>query len=176
MRGVRARFGRVASCRRLPWVGGRPVGDTDRRGRGRVVSEPVAPTFRAAAVMRVAYAALIAIAVAVLLFHEFTVAFAAKHGDPIAHRIPGGVGAPLDPGNVIWALPAVPEDGAPLVAAVIEMFPPAPAPVVRLWMEASSSCTFEAMSCTSAPASAPEFDEIIELPGLSEIVSGGPGL
>jgi len=56
------------------------------------------------------------------------------------------------------------------------MVPPAPAPVVRLWMEAPSVCTFEAMSCTSAPASAPAFDEIIELPGLSEIVSGGPGL
>src|SRR5215472_13261473 len=77
---------------------------------------------------------------------------------------------------LIWTLPAILEFGPPSGVAVIEMLPPAPAPVVRLWMEAPSICTFEAVSCTSAPASAPEFDETIELPGLSEIVSGGPGL
>src|SRR5215472_2470662 len=77
---------------------------------------------------------------------------------------------------LIWTLPAILEFGPPSGVAVIEMLPPAPAPVVRLWMEAPSICTFEAVSCTSAPASAPEFDETIELPGLSEIVCGGPGL
>ena len=107
MRGVRARFGRVTSCRRLPWLGGGPTGGTDRQGRGRAVSEPVAPTFGAAAIMRVAYATLIAIAVAVLLFQEFTVTFAAERGDAVAHPIPADGGAALDPGHVIWALPAV---------------------------------------------------------------------
>ena len=59
---------------------------------------------------------------------------------------------------------------------MIEMLPPAPSPVVRLWMEAPSICTFEAMSCTSAPGSGPAFAEMIELPGLSAIVSGAPTL
>ena len=59
---------------------------------------------------------------------------------------------------------------------MIEMLPPDPLPVVRLWMEAPSIWMVEALSCTSAPASAPAFDEIIELPGLSEMVAGAPAL
>ena len=62
-----------------------------------------------------------------------------------------------------------------LRAALNVRLPPGPPPVVTLNMRAPSIWMFEAMSCTSALGSVPEFDVTIELPGLSEIISGKQG-
>jgi hypothetical protein len=106
MRGLRARSHRVPSRRRVPQLRRPVTGDADRRGRGRPVGDPSAPAIRAATVMRVGYAVLIAIAVAVLLFHEFTTDFAIGYGAHGTHATM--VADPqLGAGHFIWALPAI---------------------------------------------------------------------
>ncbi|WP_173922751.1 hypothetical protein [Agromyces sp. Marseille-P2726] len=56
--------------------------------------------------MRVVYSTLIAVAVAVLLFHEFTTAFAGLDAAPTTAGAARGGGG-LGPGHVVWALPAI---------------------------------------------------------------------
>jgi hypothetical protein len=60
--------------------------------------------------------------------------------------------------------------------AVMLTAPPWPLPVAVFWIATPSIWRFPTMICTSAPRSAPVFEEMIELFGLSEIVPGAPAL
>lgn len=73
-------------------------GTTDRGGRDRRFG---APGIRYGATMRRGYALLIAIAVAIVLFHEFTSRFAQGNGKGNAH------GSALRAEDFVWAIPAI---------------------------------------------------------------------
>ncbi len=109
MRGARA-GGPPASSNRGERRHGRALpGSADREGHGRLMGEPtlrIESSVRGGAAMRRGYVLLIAIAVAIVMFHEFTSMFAGGHvhgGDGVgaARRRRGarhrpGVGAPGD--------------------------------------------------------------------------------
>jgi hypothetical protein len=73
-------------------------GTADRGGRDRHFGEP---GIRYGATMRRGYALLIAIAVAIVLFHEFTSRFASGNGERHVH------GSTLHAEDFVWALPAI---------------------------------------------------------------------
>lgn len=78
-------------------------GTADRGGHGRPLGDPV---LGAGAIVRIAYAVLIALAVAVLLFHEFTTRFAPGHAPDGDHDVGS------HPEDLLWAIPAIAIGGA----------------------------------------------------------------
>lgn len=89
-----------ASSRRTDHLRSRVAtnGTADRGGRDRPFG---APGIRYGATMRRGYAFLIAIAVAIVLFHEFTSRFARGNGERHVH------GSTLRAEDFVWALPAL---------------------------------------------------------------------